>query len=135
MILGSFSLYAAISRAEVFYEGVRRVAEITHIYVCARDGFTFNDSESKASQYLGHWNRQTLAIVPAQAALQVFADEEWIDGPVYQDPLRANFNVLYPVKNKDFRNWQIKHNRGGDFIIYTNRHPIRLQQPIKINLD
>lgn len=72
--------------------------------------------------------------MPAQAALQVAANKEWVDGPVYQDPLRANFNVLYPVKNSDFRNWQLKHNRGGDYIIYTDWQPVRLSQPIKVTL-
>lgn len=75
-----------------------------------------------------------IAIVPAQVALSNLANKEWVDGPVYQDPLGGNLNILYPVKNKDFRQWQLRHQRGGDYIIYTNRKPILLKEPIHITI-
>ncbi|MCZ2496547.1 hypothetical protein GN316_07240 [Xylophilus sp. Kf1] len=134
MILGSFNLNAAVSRAVLRQEGRHQVAEVTHIYVYARDGFTFTDEPDDVSQYLGHWNRNTIAIVPAQVATSLFMNNEWVDGPVYQDPLRPNFDVLYPIKNSDFRQWQIKYARGGDYIIYTDRQPVRLAQPVRIEL-
>lgn len=54
MILGSFNLNAAVARADVFTEGGRKFARVSHIYVYARDGFTFTDEADHVSQYLGH---------------------------------------------------------------------------------
>lgn len=43
-------------------------------------------------------------------------------------------NVYYPVHNKDFRQWAMKYQRGGDFIIFSDRKRVRLRQPIRIKL-
>jgi hypothetical protein len=48
--------------------------------------------------------------------------------------VHAKDAVLYPVRNSDFRAWQLKHNRGGDFIIYTDRLTVKLATPITVIL-
>lgn len=42
--------------------------------------------------------------------------------------------VYYPVRNRDFRVWQAEHNRGGDFLIYSDLATLRLPQPIHLDL-
>ena len=134
LILGSFNLYAAVNRVVFGREFGRDTATITHIYVYARDGFTFTDQEGKASQYLGHWGRKGVAIVPLKIASSYLANQDWVDFPVVEKgPM--GLSVLYPVKNSDFRAWQLKHQRGGDYIIYTSRKSIFLKKPIAVVLS
>ena len=134
LILGSFNLYAAISRMVFGNDVDGRFGLVTHIYIYAKDGFTFTDGDREASQYLGHWNKKSIAVVPLQEALLVTTKKGWIDHPVFQDPLRGDFSILYPVKNSDFRAWQLAHKQGGDFIIYTDKIGVGLAQPIKVYL-
>ncbi|MGN5354419.1 DUF6402 family protein [Ralstonia sp. L16] len=44
-------------------------------------------------------------------------------------------NVYYPIRNKDYRNWQLKHGQGGDFIIYSDRRSIPLAGPMVIEFN
>lgn len=75
--LANFAFFAAIAEARVYTEkyynyprGAAPVyccqphVEVTHIYVYARDSYSFNDKPGrKASQYLGHWNRTGVILV------------------------------------------------------------------------
>jgi len=128
MILGSFNIYAAVAHAYYDDFGGRTMATITHVYIYAKDGFTFTD-DSKVSQYLGHWNRRSVAIVPLKQVSVMAKTVDWIDYPIV-----TKAGVLYPVKNSDFREWQLAHGRGGDYIIYTDRICKRLAEPIRIFL-
>jgi len=127
--LGSFVLYAAISRAD--FNQKNKSATVTHIAVYVRDNFTFTDEAGHASQYLGHWNRSHVAIVPLHEAAAL-ANIGWLDYAVTQGDVHAKDAVLYPVKNSDFRAWQLKHNQGGDFIIYTDTLVVKLDTPITV---
>lgn len=83
--LANFNLYAAVASARVstarhnrydfqpWRQCVRSTVEITHVYVYAKDTYSFNDdASSSVSQYLGHWNRQGVIItVDAVLAEQV----------------------------------------------------------------
>jgi hypothetical protein len=129
--LGSFNLYAAISRA--YFDHKNKSAIVTHVSVYVKDNFTFTDKKNEASQYLGHWSRSHVAIVPAHQ-VAAMANIGWLDYPVVQGNVYAKDAVLYPVKNTDFRAWQHKHNRGGDFIIYTDAITLKLATPIKVAL-
>ncbi|MFM9926490.1 DUF6402 family protein [Variovorax sp. H27-G14] len=129
--LGSFNLYVAISYA--WFDHSNKSAVVTHISIYVKDNFTFTDEIRKASQYLGHWNRNHVAIVAAHEAAAL-ANIGWIDYAVVQGSLYAKDAVLYPVKNSDFRAWQKKHNQGGDFVIYTDRLTMKLDTPIRVAL-
>ena len=54
--------------------------------------------------------------------------------PAFQDIWRNEFDLMYPVRNSDFRAWQIEHQRGGDYIIYTDMLSIMLDTPIYVFL-
>ncbi|HDR9492756.1 DUF6402 family protein [Burkholderia stabilis] len=130
--LGSFNLYAAVERAEISFDGT--TAAITHISVYVKDNYTFGTEPGEPSQYLGHWNARSVNLVPATLAMHAFG-RSWIDYPVGVGDLRKKENFLYPVRNQDFRAWQTKHRRGGDFVIYSDRRIIRLRYPVYVNLS
>ncbi|WP_257128129.1 DUF6402 family protein [Burkholderia sp. MSMB1072] len=43
--------------------------------------------------------------------------------------------VYYPVRNRSFRDWQIRHHRGGDFIIFSDYRSIMLDKPITVYFE
>lgn len=129
--LGSFNLYAAISYA--WFDHKNKSAVLSHISVYVKDNFTFTDKKDMASQYLGHWNRSHVAIVPAHE-VAALANVGWLDYAVVQGDVHSQDAVLYPVKNTDFRAWQRKHNQGGDVIIYTDKITMKLDTPIRVAL-
>ncbi|WP_404822597.1 DUF6402 family protein [Burkholderia metallica] len=46
------------------------------------------------------------------------ADIPWVEYPVAVGDVRVAGNVYYPVRNNSFREWQQRHRRGGDFVIF-----------------
>jgi hypothetical protein len=126
--------------------------EVTHIYVYAQDSYSFGDiTRQKASQYLGHWNRNGVILVPAAVASdranRYGIDIQWRDSPQSADgfdkpvdTLKGMFgemrkqDVYYPVRNGDYSKWRAKFNRGGDFLIFTKPKKIQLPKPIKFTL-
>ncbi len=44
-------------------------------------------------------------------------------------------NVYYPVYNKSYNEWREKHNRGGDFMIYSKPQLFKLKKPIQMKLE
>lgn len=164
--LANFVLYAAVAearvRSEKYYNYPKGAApiycckshvEVTHIYIYARDSYSFADKPGKkASQYLGHWNQGGVILVPAAVASDLAAnygkDVQWGNGPYTEDGfdkpvdiLKGMFgqmrkqDVYYPVRNSDYHKWREKFNRGGDFIIYTEPKKIKLLKPITLALD
>lgn len=127
--LGSFNFYAAVGFAR--FNGNR--ATISAIIIYIKDNYTFTDEVGEPSQYLGHWSRNGVIIVPATGAAGL-AGIRWPDYPVAVGDARVPGNVYYPVRNDSFRKWQQIHHRGGDFIIYSDRRYITLRQPIEIEL-
>jgi hypothetical protein len=132
--LGSFNFYAAIAYAE--FSGDATVVEVRGIYVYIRDNYTFTDKPGEASQYLGHWSRKGVVIVPYAAGAAVL-NKSWlpyIDYPVAVGDVHVRGNIYYPVKNSSFRQWAIKHKRGGDFVIYSDYRFVPISPPIMIYL-
>lgn len=43
-------------------------------------------------------------------------------------------HVYYPVRNRDFRAWQEAHQRGGDFLVYSDMQHLALREPIRVDL-
>ncbi|WP_207005255.1 DUF6402 family protein [Trinickia mobilis] len=144
--LGSFNFYAAIATASISWntDAGRSKAEVTGIYVYAKDGYTFTDDEGARSQYLGHWSKDRVIVVPYDAAAEKISrlpyDEDVsivaysFDAPVAVGDISTKGNVHYPVYNSSFRQWAIKHQRGGDFIVYTDRRFVRVNPPLEIYL-
>jgi hypothetical protein len=42
--------------------------------------------------------------------------------------------IYYPVRNRSFRGWQMKHQQGGDFIVYSDIRWVTLDTPIRVQL-
>ncbi|MHA7681572.1 DUF6402 family protein [Cupriavidus sp. PET2-C1] len=134
--LGAFSLNAAIGG--FFFHKVtdkRMLVEILDISVYMRDVFTFHDRGKRGSQYLGHWNRKGFIIVPSATALGEITSNDWIMAPVARHGIISDHSIYHPVRNKDYRDWQLKHNQGGDLILYSDRRQIRLQNRLIVEFD
>ncbi|MFM0338964.1 DUF6402 family protein [Paraburkholderia fungorum] len=132
--LGSFNFYAAIAYAE--FNGDATVAKVKGIYVYVRDNYTFTDKPGEASQYLGHWCRKGVVIVPYNAGASIL-DKPWlpyVDYPVAVGDVRVSGNIYYPVKNSSFRQWALRHKRGGDFVIYSDMRFVPIYPPMTVYL-
>jgi hypothetical protein len=139
--------------------------EITHIYAYAKDSYSFADKPNrKSSQYLGHWNKYGVVMVPAAVAGDFannvsekhspdvnwgdYADTPTLMSYIYDNGFKKPVDILdglfrdlrkkdvyYPVHNSDYNAWRNKFRRGGDFVIYTELRKIRLQRSIKFHLN
>ncbi len=132
--LGSFNFYAAIAYAE--FNGDVTAARLKGIYVYVRDNYTFTDKPGEASQYLGHWSRKGIVIVPYSAGASIL-NQPWlpyVDYPVAVGDRRVSGNVYYPIKNSSFRQWAMRHKRGGDFIVYSDYRFVPIYPPMTVYL-
>lgn len=171
--LGNFAIFAAIAAAEFSTKQYNRydtpwrecthpVAKITHIYLYARDTYSFNDAPNQPSQYLGHWNKTGVIIAIDSGTADAITNfskklpniiantsghERGNERKRFTRPLPPNLektvetrnifgksDYFYPVRNRDFQNWRALKNRGGDFVIYSDFQKIRLSRPITIDL-
>ncbi len=107
-----------------------------------RDVFTFHDrtnsylggSIRSGSQYLGHWNKTGFIIVPGATFAAEMTTWDWPIYPVARDGMITESGIYYPIRNKDYRKWQLKHQQGGDLIFYSDRKLLRLQTPITVEV-
>ncbi|MFT3847714.1 MAG: DUF6402 family protein [Propionivibrio sp.] len=137
-------------------------ATITHIYAYLKDNYSFNDKNDGNSQYLGHWNRNNM-ILSYSAAVSDLVDGRKIHTNMGSDPMtetRINWDyipgrqidkpvdkrtgmvrkfiekdVYWPVYNRSYNEWRERHNRGGDFMIYSKPQLYKLKKPIIIKME
>jgi len=153
--LGDFAIYAAIAYAKVERpDFAPHTVTITHVYAYVKDNYSFSDDPDKASQYLGHWNRNGVIFSPATITVHLATylrllgakteldypiarsttDNPYLDGTdvmlTLGDPLKAE-DVFAPARNRDFRNWQTKHQQGGNIMVFSDLKLVRLAKPIK----
>ena len=136
--------------------------QITHVYVYLRDNYSFNDEAgSKKSQYLGHWNKSGFVVTGGSFISDLvdgkrihtdlgnsreykytnlyYLISNGLDKPV--DARRGMIrkfreeDFYYPIYNKSYREWREKHNRGGDFMIYSKPKYMKLKRPIEFSLE
>ncbi len=141
--LGAFSFNAALGG--FFYERVgptRTRIIIKEISLYMRDVFTFHDRTDKTlvvipngTQYLGHWNKTGFIIVPGATALGELSKADWVMYPVARGGIISESTVYYPLRNKDYRDWQLKHKQGGDLILYSDRNKLRFSDPWVVEFD
>nr|WP_211461391.1 DUF6402 family protein [Collimonas silvisoli] len=141
--IGGFNIYAAID--EAYYERTSLTTakvKITRLAVYVKYGFNFYDKKEERgnsgskSQYLGHWGYGGLRLVLTDALFgnkNDATEQAACQYPVYTNSPTKNC-IFYPVFNSDFRKWQMKHKRGGDFLIYSDRKIIYLDNPIVVEL-
>ena len=174
--LGNFFYLAALANAKVYSEKYYKYAgptpeyccksrvEVTHIYVYARDSYSFADKPGgTASQYLGHWNRYGVIMVPSAVVADLVngsgekgGNLQWGKHPdtpplplLYDNGFKKPVDVInglfkrslrkqdvyYPICNSDYNAWREKYNRGGDFLIYSDRRKVQLPKPIQFTLE
>lgn len=44
-------------------------------------------------------------------------------------------NVYWPIDNKSYNEWRKKHERGGDFMVYSKPQLYKLKKPIIVKLE
>lgn len=166
--MANFHLYAAVASVKLSTAKYMRYntspwgvctqtkATVTHIYVYAKDSYSFNDDPgSNASQYLGHWNQGGVIIAGDAAMAETFAKitdphhhQELGNEPrLYLPPMPRHLDnaidrghrmrkseVYYPVRNQDFQVWRTRKGRGGDFLIYSDFERVKLDKPIELDL-
>ncbi|AMB88385.1 hypothetical protein AWM79_22230 [Pseudomonas agarici] len=137
-------------------------ATITHIYAYLKDNYSFNDKNNSNSQYLGHWNKKDMILsyfavisdlvdgnkintkMGSSKITEMGINWDYLPGNPIDKPIdkRTGFfskllvkNVYYPVYNKSYNEWREKHNRGGDFMIYSKPQLFKLKKPIQMKLE
>ena len=81
--MANFAFYAAVAKAHIKTSVYNRyntpsgtqscrksTVEVTHVWVYAKDSYSFHD-EGASSQYLGHWNKKGVIVLPAAVAASV----------------------------------------------------------------
>lgn len=155
--LGSFYFYAAVAKANIRQETYNKYntstgtqqcrrarVEVTHIYAYAKDSYSFNDI-GPSSQYLGHWNRTGMVILPSAATVSLSASNQkhmkLEAGNETTPPFPVDLlgkllgkDIYYPLRNRDFLKWREKKGRGGDFLVSSNRDLIKLRNPISLDM-
>lgn len=137
--------------------------EVSHVYVYIKDNYSFIDKGAD-SQYLGHWNKTGVILTTGgvirelingkfihsdlgnaprvtmgEAHNRGYLVKNGLDKPVdtrrglikkFREP-----DVYYPILNRHYNEWRDKHNRGGDFMIYSKPKLVKLRNPIKFTLE
>ncbi|MBI0329514.1 DUF6402 family protein [Burkholderia plantarii] len=143
--LGSFNFYAALGHARFHWdvESRRTRAEVKGIWVYVKDNYTFTDRQGDRSQYLGHWSSDGVIVIPLDAVAATSPYVPYVESSVTLPYINASValgspvikgDVYYPMHNSDFRKWAIRHHRGGDFVIYSDRRYVPVVPSITINL-
>lgn len=131
--LGGFAFYAAVAEAEVkrLWGGDTEIT-VNRIALYMKNPYSFfDDPDNGGSQYLGHWNRSGIALVPFGFIAQKENFGSWSQYPV--QPEGPYGRTFWPVRNSDFRRWQDQHNAGGDMILYSDYRVVDVK-PIKIRI-
>jgi hypothetical protein len=118
--LGGFAFYAAIAEAEISksWLGGSEVS-VTKVALYMKNPYSFFDDLSDGgSQYLGHWNKDGIALVPFAFIAQKENFGSWSTYPI--QPEGEYGRTFWPIHNADFRRWQDEHNAGGDMILYSD---------------
>ena len=95
-----------------------------------RDVFTFHDrTDQRGTQYLGHWNKTGFIVVPLPFITGQITKADWVNYAVARNGIVSDSTVYYPIRNKDYRDWQLKHHQGGDLVLYSNRCRVPMYPP------
>ncbi len=125
--MGEAQLKVAVTGIVTPLDSGKAMVEIDELGFYLRDSYDFNDGKSFISQPLGCWGFNgmecgilTHLTVPIEDAV---ADES-------PESVQSH---KYLVQNQDFRRWREKNNRGGDFMIVSDVHRIKLPFPQKFS--
>ena len=128
--LGAFSFYATLGVHQFSAANGKGELTINSVHVYMRDVFTFHDrSDERGTQYLGHWKKDGFIVVPAATIAGELTKNDWPNFTVAKGGVVSEKTVYYPVRNKDYRAWQIRHGRGVDLILYSDRREVEFHPP------
>ncbi|WP_206999979.1 DUF6402 family protein [Trinickia mobilis] len=82
-----------------------------------------------------HWNKTGFIIVPAAVLLGEISAADWLKYAVAKDGIISDSTVYHPVRNKNYRNWQLKHKQGGDLVLYSDRRVIKFPEPYLVEFS
>jgi hypothetical protein len=134
--LGSFNFYAAPRTVVYSYDASFAYVHSVTLYI--KDNYTFTDGPDEVSQYLGHWNKCGMVLVPYNKIVELLnwklptVGAMWFATAVATGNPKKAGNVYYPVWNASYREWQRAHHRGGDFIIFSDYQVVELNPPIEV---
>jgi len=133
--LGTFSFYAAIDSYTYFrLRPGRTRLTIYGVSIYMRDAFTFLD-RTRGTQYLGHWNKTGFILVPAAIAVGEISASDRFNFVAQRNDTASENNIYYPVRNKDYREWQLKHRQGGDLILYSDKYRVPMRDHVVMEFD
>nr|WP_027799762.1 DUF6402 family protein [Paraburkholderia dilworthii] len=128
--LGGFEFCAAIAEADqtgVAWDGsANHQSRSLHA-----QPYSFFD-DAGGSQYLGHWNKDGIALVPFGFAAQKAGFGSWSHYAI--QPEGPYGRTFWPVHNSDFRRWQEQHNAGGDMVLYSDYRVVTLKTPVRMSM-
>jgi hypothetical protein len=134
--LGSFNFYVAPQMVTFNHDGSSAAVWSVVLYI--KDNYTFTDAPGEVSQYLGHWNKDGLVLVPYNKIVEMLnwklptLGAMWFPAAVAVGNPKNRSNVYYPVWNTSYRDWQRVHSRGGDFVIFSDYQALELDPPIEV---
>jgi hypothetical protein len=133
--LGGFSLCAAVAEAYLrpTFFGDTEI-EVTKVAIYMKNPYSFFDDPLEGgSQYLGHWCREGILLVPEGYVSQRAAWGSWSHYVV--QPEGPYGRTYWPIHNSDFRRWQNAHNAGGDMVLFSDYKVVKLNPPIKLRVS
>ncbi|WP_276209680.1 DUF6402 family protein [Aeromonas veronii] len=95
--------------------------------VYLKDTYDFLDGNKITTEPLGIWSKNRV-LTKAESATSLSSYGAGLYGM-----LARKWSGFVPVFNRDFRDWQDKHNSGGDFIVFSGvlwLHPLPNQRVI-----
>lgn len=122
--MGEATLKVAVSGLVTPQPNGKTVITIDELGFYLRDAYDFND-DSFVSQPLGFWGFK--GVERFHLGRDVLMDEQWVYDEA--DSARASY---YLVQNAHFRKWRAHHGLGGDFMVLSDVHRVRLPFPIQL---
>lgn len=87
---------------------------VERVGVYLKDTYDFVDDNKYVSEPLGVWSKHRV-LTKAESAVYISSYGSGLFGKLARD-----WSGFVPIYNSDFRDWQDKHNAGGDFIVFSD---------------
>ncbi len=124
--MGEAQIKLAVSGMVIARGPVHARIEIDELGFYLRDSYDFNDGNSFISQPLGCWGFDGM-----QCGVRTNLDVPISETVVDEEPSVVQ-GYKYIVQNSDFRRWSERNQRGGDFMVLSNVHRVRLPFPVQL---
>lgn len=124
--MGEATLKVAVSGIVTSTGAGKTAMRIDELGFYLRDSYDFNDGDRAfLSQPLGFWGFGGVSRIGLGGRVSIA--EQWSN----EGEAKARGHA-YWVQNQDFRRWRGMHGRGGDFIVLSDVHRVRLPFPVAL---